>query len=184
MVDLGPTKVVSERKTERRSGGGQTEISELNPESTRRSKQRSNLQPTLVADTIAAVSALPARPLLPLRLRPLENSAELTVGARSSTDSNLVRSNGQRPPRGKLLTREKTNISNQLSDSRERATQNTEDASPDDDEEEEQLKNQRGTQRTRLAQAPIIRSVGGSRPREPPNQIYQSNGNSAKRRFA
>ena len=161
MIDLGPTKVVSERKTERRSGGGQTEISELNPESTRRSKQRSNLQPTLVADTIAAVSA-PASPAAATpSTEALENSAELTVGARSSTDSKSGQEQWAATASGEIADAGKTNISNQLSDSRERATQNTEDASPDDDEEE-QLKNQRGTQRTRLAQAPIIRSVAGA----------------------
>ncbi|MDA7858832.1 hypothetical protein N9B05_03345 [Mariniblastus sp.] len=160
MIDLGATKVVSEQKTERRSGGGQTEISELNPESTRRSKQRSNLQPSIAADTVAAVSAPDNAATAPPSTEALDNSAELTVDARSIADSTSGSEKWAATASGEIADAGQTNVSNQLSDSRQKATQNIEDASPG--KEEEQLKNQRGNQRTRLAQAPIIRSLAGT----------------------
>ena len=157
MIDLGPTKVVSERKSERRSGGGQTEISELNPESTRRSKQRSNSQPSLVANTVAAVSAPSNAPPAPPSTEALDNSAELNVDSRSVAESTSGSEKWAAADSGEIADAGTTNISNQLSDSRQKANQNTEEASPGDDDE--QLKNQRGNQRTRLAQAPTIRSL-------------------------
>ena len=160
MIDLGPTKVVSERKSERRSGGGQTEIAELNTESTRRSKQRSNLQPSLAANAVAAVSAPSNVPSAPPSTEALDSSTELTVDSRSVADSTSGSEKWAAPAFGEIADAGKTNVSNQLSDSRQKATQDTEDASPGN--EEEQLKNQRGNQRTRLAQAPIIRSSAGT----------------------
>ena len=160
MIDLGPTKVVSERKSERRSGGGQTEIAELNTESTRRSKQRSNLQPSLAANAVAAVSAPANVPSAPPSTEALDSSTELTVDSRSVADSTSGSEKWAAPAFGEIADAGKTNVSNQLSDSRQKATQDTEDASPGN--EEEQLKNQRGNQRTRLAQAPIIRSSAGT----------------------
>ena len=160
MIDLGPTKVVSEQKSERRSGGGQAEIAELNPESTRRSKQRSNLQPSLVANTVAAVSSPTNVAPAPPSTEALDSSTELTVDARSVADSTSGSEKWAATASGKISDAGTTSVSNQLSDSRQKATQNTEDASPGN--EEEQLKNQRGNQRTRLAQAPIIRSLAGT----------------------
>ncbi len=160
MIDLGPTKVVSEQKSERRSGGGQAEIAELNPESTRRSKQRSNLQPSLVENTVAAVSSPANVAPAPPSTEALDSSTELTVDTRSVADSTSGSEKWAAAASGEIADAGKTSVSNQLSDSRQKATQNTEDASPGN--EEEQLKNQRGNQRTRLAQAPIIRSLAGT----------------------
>ena len=161
-IDLGATKVVSEQKTERRSGGGQTNISELNPESTRRSKQRSDFQPSIAAETVATISSPTNMATAPPATEAFDSSAELTVDARSAADSTAGSEKWAATVSREIADAGKTNVSNQLSDSRKKAAQNSEDASSGN--EEEQLKNQRGNQRTRLAQAPIIGSLAGTRP--------------------
>jgi hypothetical protein len=88
VVDLGPTKVLPDAsESPRRSGGGQPEIAQLNPEIATRSRTQGKLQPSLAATPADAT-------LAPSTQSSVTTSSELQPNAQSTT---TARSEGQHP---------------------------------------------------------------------------------------
>lgn len=160
-VDLGATKVVTDRQSQRRSGGGQPEVSRLNPESTRRSKDRSDWQPSLVASTLADVSAPRNQSAAPPSTNALEASSKSTFAARAGGDAESTVERWSSESAGEISDAGQTNVAQQLADSRQRASRNEDESGWNEDDEEEEEENRRGTERTRVAQAPVTRSDPG-----------------------
>ena len=160
-VDMGATKIVTDRQTRRRSGGGQPEVSRLNPESTRRSKDRSSSQPSLVASTNAEVGAPRNQSTAPPSANALEASSSSTFAAREGGESPTTVERWSAQNAGELADQGDSNLAQQLADSRQRASRNSDESSWDEDEEDDEEENKRGNQRTRIAQAPITRSDPG-----------------------
>jgi hypothetical protein len=160
-VDMGATKIVTDRQTRRRSGGGQPEVSRLNPESTRRSKDRSSQQPSLVASTKADVSSPRNQSTAPPSANALEAASTSTFAARAGGESATTVERWSAQNAGELADQGQSNLAQQLSDSRQRARRSSDESSWNDDEDDEDEENKRGNQRTRIAQAPITRSDPG-----------------------
>ncbi len=159
-VDLGATKIVTDRRSERKSGGGQPEVSQLNPESTRRSKDRSDRQPSLVASNFADVSAPRNQSAAPPTTSALEASDQSDFAARTGGTAEITLERWSSESAGEIADAGQSNVAQQLADSRRRARQN-EDESGWNEADNEDEENKRGTERTRIAQAPITRSNPG-----------------------
>ena len=156
-VDLGPTKIVADQSARRRSGGGQPEVSRLNPESTRLANQRSSERmPTLAESTMARTAApmtADSRPLSPIRRSRMLNRSPLREGGESSS----TKQESTATESGDPLDQGISPLSELLADARQRAAREQPlDASDSDDEDEEE---QQGNRDTRLAQAPLVREA-------------------------
>ena len=160
-VDLGATKVVTDHLSERRSGGGQQEVAQLNPESTRRSNDRSDQQPSLVASTIADVSAPRNQSSAAPSTNALEAASQSEFAARAGGESAISSQRSSAASAGEISDAGQTNVSRQLADSRKRASRNQDESGWNEDDEDEDEENKRGTARTRIAQAPITQSEPG-----------------------
>lgn len=161
-VDLGPTKVVMDRPSQRRSGGGQPEVSQLNPESTRASQDRSEQQPSLLAATGLDVVA----PSNPSSAAPasdaLEASEQSAVATRSGGESEITAQRRSAEVAGDTADQGQTDLARALADSRARARQFQDESGWDSQEDETDEENPGGIRRTRIAQAPVVRSDPGT----------------------
>jgi len=154
-VDLGPTKIVADTTESRRlSGGGQPEVSQLNPESTRRSRSTDDQQPTLVADAGAESVAPRATSSAPNTVDMVPN-AESTNVARSGGESPVTLERDAATETGESSNEGLANLSAQLADSRERAKSDSQPGAPFDDDDDEKDQ-QKGSARTEVALAPVI----------------------------
>ncbi|MFK7766285.1 MAG: hypothetical protein AB8B55_03505 [Mariniblastus sp.] len=161
-VDLGPTKVVFDRENRRRSGGGQQEVSKMNPEATRRSKDRSEVQPSLVASTELDVAAPSNRSTAQPVNDALEPSKQSLAAARSGGEMASTAERWSAETEGEISDQGKSAFAQQLADSRSRASRNEDAASwEEEDDEDEDEKNSPGNRRTRVASAPVVRSTDG-----------------------
>ncbi len=168
-IDLGPTKTVTEIDSPRRSGGGQPEVAQFNPETTQRSRNSSLQTSTLVAETgVEAIaprsqnSATPAADLEPSNVAAAVaregGSAPISPDRDAVTEPSDFSNWGQSDP------------AESLADSTPRATRHGETSLDFADDEEEESK--QGNQRTRIAQAPVTRGepgFGNSKLRDQPS---------------
>ena len=165
-VDTGPTKVVMDRESPRRSGGGQPEVSELNPESTRRSRASSNQQPLLAADT-GAESVAPSSVTSATPTSELEPSNEANAMARQGGEAPNSTERDSATTPGDFSTQGESEMATELADARQRASRADESGAEFfDEEDEDEEEERRGRQESRIAQAPITRrqpGVGSSR---------------------
>lgn len=162
-VDFGPTKIVIDQESERRSGGGQPELAQLEPDSPRRSNERSDESPSLAAAIGIDVSApgnpssVESPPDAP------ESSATSNLATRSGGESAITSQRWSAQTTGDVTDEGQSNLAQQLSDSRSKANRSEDESGWDEhDDDENEEKNQSGTQRNRIARAPIIRSNPGS----------------------
>ncbi len=161
-VDLGPTKIVMDRQSQRRSGGGQPEVSQLSPDATQRSKDRSNAQPSLVAELSPSVMAPRSQSATAPSTEASEASDSASLAARTGGKAAVMAERWAADLKGEFSNRGESNLAEQLSENRQRANRNEAVTRWNtDQEEDEDEENQRGTRRTRVAQAPIIRSDPG-----------------------
>jgi len=161
-VDLGPTKVVMDRDIQRRSGGGQPRVSQLNPESTRRSKDISNLQPSLVAAAAADLVAPRNPSAMASKIEVAEASDKATFSARAGGKSAVTAERWAADIEGEFANLGKSTLAEQLNDARRRASRSEDISAWDDDEEDDEDElNLRGTRRTRIARAPVTRAAPG-----------------------
>ncbi len=167
-VDLGPTKIVADTtESTRRSGGGQPEVAQLNPDSTERSRSPSSQQPTLVAAAGLSAMAPSSQSSTPVASE-LEPNSESTAVARTGGDSPVSFEPDAAMDAGPTANAGQADLAAELADSRQRAqrsaaTGESFQATTGDDEDEDEEKI--GNQRTRVAVAPIIRGetgLGGS----------------------
>lgn len=153
-VDVGPTKIVADQESLKRSGGGQPEVSQLNPESTRRSRDQSNLQPSLIAalgaEAIAPGSLSSAPQAMDSEIEP---SAESRVAERQGGDSPVVAERGASISAGEISDAGQSEIADLAADSRQRARRSASESSWNEEDDDDE--NHRGRNRTRLAQAPM-----------------------------
>lgn len=155
-VDLGPTKIVADQSARRRSGGGQTEVSRINPESTRLSNQRSSERlPTLAESSIAQTAAPMTADSRPLASdTPQPNAVSLAM-ERDGGESSSTKQESTATELGDPLDQGSSRLSELLADARQKADRDQLlDANNSDDEDE-----QAGDQDTHLAQAPLVRKA-------------------------
>lgn len=162
-VDLGPTKIVDDQQQSRRlSGGGQMEVARLSPDSTRRSRDQSNRQPTLDAAEGMTVAAPRNMSTTPAAAESIEASSEAVVASRAGGEASLSADRAAATLVGETSDRGESDISRELADSRRRARSEAEEsgrAEREDDEERNQ--NRTGRRESRIAQAPITLSEPG-----------------------
>lgn len=162
-VDLGPTKVVVDSTdSTRRSGGGQPEISQLNPETTQRSRSADNLQPSLVADTGVEAIAPSSQSSAPVASE-IEPNAESTTVARAGGEASVTVQRDAAMTAGEFSNAGETDLATALADSRERATRADEMSADftDDDEDDEEDDELSGNESTRVSLAPVIKLETG-----------------------
>ncbi len=159
-VDIGPTKIVAGRQSTRRSGGGQPEVSQLDPDSTRRSKDRSDVQPTLVAATAGSVAAPRNQSAMTPATEAFEASDKATFASRTGGESEITAERWSSQNAGEISNQGQSDTAEQFVDSRRRAQHNEDQASWDEDEDEDE-ENLRGNRRTRTAQSPVINIAPG-----------------------
>lgn len=161
-VDMGTTKVVMESQTRRRSGGGQPEVSKLDPDSTRRSRDTSNVQPALVATVGSATIAPRERSSMTPATEATEASEAASFAARAGGESSITAERGSSELPGEYSNKGDSDSAQQFAEQRQRASRNEDvtswDADEEDDEDEENL---RGTRDTRIARALVINSDPG-----------------------
>jgi len=162
-LDIGPVKIVVDRQSTRRSGGGgQPEVSKLDPDSTRRSKDRSDVQPTLVASTLGEIAAPRNQSAMTPATTSFEASDRATFAARVGGQAAVAAERWSAEIDGEISDHGKSEIAQQFSDSRRRATHNENDSSWDtDQDEDEDEENLRGTRRTRTAKSPVLNMAPG-----------------------
>ena len=161
-LDIGPLKIVTDRQSTRRSGGGQPEVSKLAPDSTRRSKDRSDVQPTLVASTAGDVAAPRNQSAMTPAAISFEASDRATFAARVGGQSAVTAERWSAEIDGEITDQGKSEIARQFSDTRPRAKHKVDDSSWDEDEDEdEDEENLRGTRRTRIAKSPVLNMAPG-----------------------
>lgn len=162
-ADIGATKIVADKTAERRSGGGQPNVAELNPESTRRSNSRSServptLAETQLARTAAANSADSAEPSSSAEPSPT-NLAQMRQGG----ESPLTRDTSSAIETGVTADQGTSPLADLLADARQRSESNAPVSGNADDEDDEELNGKRSS---KLAQAPLVRdkvAMGDSR---------------------
>lgn len=158
-VDLGPTKVVRDIESPRRSGGGQPEVAQFNPETTRRSRNPAQKPATLVADTgveaLAPGSLTSAAPTADLE----PSDAATAVARRGGSAPVSSERDGAVQP-GEFSNRGQSAASESITDITPRAARHG-NTSLDFSEDEDEDESKPGNQRTRVAQAPITRSDPG-----------------------
>ena len=159
-IDIGPTKIVLDRQSTRRSGGGQPEVSQLDPDSSRRSKDHSPAQPTLVGTIVGNVAAPRNPSAMPPSPRSLEPSDKSAFLARAGGQSTTTAQRWSAELTGEISDAGKTDVAQQLSDSRIRAERTVDQATldEDDDEDEEKL---RGKRSNRIAKSPMLKTAPG-----------------------
>ena len=161
-IDIGPTKIVMDRQSTRRSGGGQPEVSRLDPDSTRRSNDRSKIQPMIVATIAGDVAAPRNQSAMTPSAQTVEASDKSSIAARAGSQSAVTAQRWAAQLNGEISDSGKTDIAQQLSDSRTRAEhtqdQSSWNANDDEDEDEENL---RGDRRTRIAKSPLLKMAPG-----------------------
>lgn len=161
-VDLGPTKVVMDRQTPRRSGGGQPEVAQLNPESTRSSKERSQLQPSLSAAPGLDVAS-PSNPSSAMAANEaIEASEESALAARMGGDSPITAERRAAEISGESSDQGPSDLAQALADSRARADRFQDESGWQPEDEDDDGDNPGGTKRTRVAQAPVVRMDPGT----------------------
>ena len=160
-VDLGPTKVVFDRENRRRSGGGQTQVSRLNPEATRRSKDRSEITPSLMASTEMEVAAPSTRSSAPPVNDAIEPSTQSLAATRAGGDMATTAERWSSETAGEISDQGKSTTVQQLADSRVRSRRMEDAASWNEEDEEDEEINGVGNRRTRVASAPVVRSTDG-----------------------
>ncbi|MFT5303740.1 MAG: hypothetical protein ACI814_004560, partial [Mariniblastus sp.] len=136
-LDMGATKVVADENFQRRSGGGQPDVGLLNPDSTRRSKERSSQQPSLVASTLGDVGAPRAQSTSTPSTNALEVSSESSLSARQGGESAMTVERWSAESAGEMTDLGDSNLAQQLSDSRQRANRNEDESSWEDEEDDE-----------------------------------------------
>ncbi len=157
-IDLGPTKILADQESPRRSGGGQPEVGQFNPESTQRSRSTSNRQPSLVAER--GFAAVAPRSQTSSSSSAIEPAAEATAMARKGGDEPLTAERDAAVSQGDFSNQGTTDLAEQLADSRQRAQRDAEESAESDDEDDEEER-RRGNERTRIAKAPITRGESG-----------------------
>ena len=156
-VDLGPTKIVPETATGRRSGGGQTEVARLNPDPARRaSRQAGERVPEIIADAGNQTAAQTNATTSPSSEQNAEPNANAMAHARDQEGTaELAASRGASSETGEPLDRGEQELGDMLADSRQRAESNEPFESGDGQERDPQ---QTGNNDRRLAQAPVVNS--------------------------
>ncbi|MEL7499237.1 MAG: hypothetical protein AAFN77_16640 [Planctomycetota bacterium] len=156
-VDLGPTKIVNDLERSRRlSGGGQMEVSQLSPDSTRRSRDRSNRQPTLLAAEALEVASPRNLSTAPANAESIEASSEAIVESRAGGEAILSADRATAMNVGEASDRGETDLSRELADSRQRAKVEREDAGfGENEDDEERNENRAGRRTNRIAQSPV-----------------------------
>ena len=165
-IDIGPTKIVMDRQSIRRSGGGQPEVSRLDPDSTRRSKDHSKIQPTIVAATAGSVTAPRVQSAMTPSTQSVEASDKSAIAARSGGESAITAQRWSAKQAGEISNQGESNSAQQLSATRRRAEHTPQrpqdesswDAQEDEDEDEENL---RGNRRTQIAKSPLLKMAPG-----------------------
>jgi hypothetical protein len=160
-IDLGPTKVVRDRVTRRRSGGGQPEVSRLNPDRTRRSRDRSDQQPSLVASSGVEVAAPKNASSQPSAAEALELSSRDVTVARSGGKQEITFEESSANSLGEALDMGQSDLVEQFADARQRSSREESFLAWDEDEEDEDEENRRGKSRTKIAVAPVTRGDAG-----------------------
>ncbi len=165
-VDLGPTKVVAGEQSPRRSGGGQPDVAQLNPEDTRRSRLYSDQQPTL--NTAAGSEAMAqSSPNSMPQSSELEPSSQATALSKSGGEAGVTSERDTAINQGDATNQGASAIASQIAEGPQRTERQSDPGSMfDQDDEEEDDEEKWGNQRTRIAQAPVTRrdtGLGNSR---------------------
>ena len=162
-VDLGPTKVVNDLQRSRRlSGGGQTEVAQISPESTRRSRDSSNRQPTLAANEALNVAAPRNLSAAPSSSRAIEASVEAAIESRLGGEQVLSADRATALVQGDASDRGETEMARELADSRSKArTEREESGFGANPNEQLQNPNQTGQRESRVAVSPVPFSAPG-----------------------
>jgi hypothetical protein len=158
-VDLGPTKVVRDIESPRRSGGGQPEVAQFNPETTRRSRNTSQQPSTLVADTGVEAIAPSSRTSSPPTAE-IKPSNVATAVARKGGSAPVSSERDAAIQPGDFSNRGQSAASESIADATPRAARRG-NTSLDFSEDEDKEESKQGNQRTRVAQAPVTRGNPG-----------------------
>ena len=156
-VDLGPTKVVPETTSGRRSGGGQPEVAQLNPNSARRaSRQSGERVPEIVGDPGVETASATRATTSPSSEQNAEPNAQAMVHSRSNRGSaDFAAERGSSPTTGEPLDRGEQELGEMLADSRQRAEKDEPFESGKGNDRDPR---QTGNNDRRLAQAPVVNS--------------------------
>jgi hypothetical protein len=152
-VDIGATKVVTESTAQKRSGGGQPNVANVEMEQVSRERQSTGSRAPSLAANAGAETAAPNQPNSQPASSDSESPAESSVVAnRMSGNDSLAGAPTETSRTGPKSDNVTSDLEGLLADNRQRRSRDLSDSasSLEDDDEEEQ----RGNASTRLAQAP------------------------------
>lgn len=159
-VDLGPTKVLPDQsESSRRSGGGQTEIAQLNPEPALRSRTTGNQQPSLSANS-AQVTLAPSTQASAPTSSELSPNADSTSISKSGGDSPSTLERDSAVIAGEHSDAGRSELAAEIAAGQPRASSRQSDAG-DIGEIDNQTVSNAGNQRTAISAAPNIKGEIG-----------------------
>ncbi len=155
-ADIGATRIVAGPTSRRQSGGGQPELTQLNPESTQRSNvDSSDRKPTLAADVVQVTGAPSSATSAPQSASESQPEATPVALAREGGTSAVTLERSATVDPGSRSDQGDARLTDQLAGSRQRAES---DSRVDSGRFEEESRDQhQGNMDTRLSKAPLIR---------------------------
>ncbi|MEM9941456.1 MAG: hypothetical protein AAF939_07675 [Planctomycetota bacterium] len=160
-LDMGSPRIVrDELNSQRRGGGGQPEVGELNPARTQKSRERSETQPSLLADAGVEVAAPEQQSSVASASLASDLSRQDIDVTRDGREVEIAPSRTGSVAVDEMSDAGFSELAKNLADPSQRSRFTNRDSSADQEDQDDE-KNRTGYQRSRITQAPITRSEMG-----------------------